>query len=251
LQAFYGDRISPHIGRLADGSLVCLSVPICRDGDQEYSLNELRGPTGDLPEGVRTKNGRVIVHRPASEVFSKKTIASFEGLPCCGPTHPPTFLSPSNWRAYASGHMQNVRPGPTLPDGNRCLVADVIVRDAPLAQMVEAGDAREVSCGYACQYEQESDGSFTQRNIVGNHLAVLSGAGRAGHYVRIYDHAVNSLEELCSKIGTTLARVASRYPELEPEICDFIGDLAPAQVIDAAANDAQIYAKQMRAFWRR
>jgi hypothetical protein len=250
MQAFYGDRISEHIGRLKNGGLACISVPIARSGTQEYSPQELADSVGNVPEGMRLRNGRVIVHRPESEVFSRTTMASFEGAPCCGPFHPPTFLSKQNWRAYATGHVQNVRPGPRLPDGNRALVADVIVRDAPLADMVENKEAREVSCGYSCDYEVQDDGSLVQRNIRGNHVAILSGRGRAGSHVRIYDHAVDPVEELFSKIGTTLARVADRYPELTPEIHNLIVDLAPAQVMDAASG-AEVYAEQMRRFWRR
>ena len=233
--AFYADRISAHIAKLKDGGILCLSVPIARTGDQEYLPSELADLAGTPPEGLRTKNGRVIVHRPAEEVFSSRTMASFEGAPLCGPSHPPAFITPSNWRAWSSGHAQNVRRGPMLPNGDQTLVADLLIRDAPLAETVESGETRNVSCGYDCFYRPESDGSMTQTNIVGNHVAVLRGAGRAGPAVAIQDHAVQhyTLEDVLTKCGQVLARAHLRYPDLRPAIGEFFHEMDAVQVMDA------------------
>ena len=89
MHAFYGSRISPHISKLNDGGVLCQGVAIARTGDQEYLPRELADFAGTVPEGLKTKNGRVVVHRPAEEVFSPRTMASFEGAPICGPSHPP------------------------------------------------------------------------------------------------------------------------------------------------------------------
>jgi hypothetical protein len=254
--AFYGDRISPHIAKLNDGGILCLSVPIARTGTQEYLPRELSDLCGELPAGIETKNGKVEVLRPASEVFSAKTMASFEGAPITGPTHPPQFITPTNWKAWSAGHAQNVRQGPTLPNGDQPLVADLLIRDQPLASTVESGETRNVSCGYDCLYDVQPNGTVVQRNIVGNHVAVLRGDGRAGSAVRIYDRAPMTAEDVLERTGRVLAR-ALRYPDLRPAIDEFFHDLAalpipaPAQAMDAAVADAVDYAEQMRKLHRR
>jgi hypothetical protein len=254
MHAFYGSRISPHISKLNDGGVLCQAVAIARTGDQEYLPHELADFAGELPEGLKRKNGRVIVHRPAEEVFSSRTMASFEGCPLTGPSHPPAFITPSNWRAWSSGHAQNVRRGPMLPDGSgQALVADLIVRDAPLAETVLSGETRNVSAGYDCFYEVQDDGSVVQRGIIANHVAVLRGAGRAGPEVAIQDHAVQryTLEDVLTKCGQVLARAHLRYPDLRPAIGEFFRDLAPVSTMDAAANDAESYASAMKKLHRR
>jgi hypothetical protein len=238
--------------------VLCQGVAIARSGDQEYAPHELADFAGVVPEGLKIKNGRVIVHRPAEEVFSPRTMASFEGAPICGPSHPPQFITPTNWRAWSSGHCQNVRRGPMLPDASgQALVADLIVRDAPLAETVLSGETRAVSAGYDTVYETEADGSLTQRCIVANHVAILRGAGRAGPAVAIQDHAVPhaTLEDVLTKFGNVLARCYQRFPDMRPAVLRELKDLAlipaPAQAMDAAVTDAESYAAQMRKLWRR
>ncbi len=252
MHAFYGSRISPHISKLNDGGVLCQGVAIARSGDQEYLPSELADFAGNVPEGLKkTPRGRVIVHRPEAEVFSPRTMASFEGAPICGPSHPPQFITPTNWRAWSSGHCQNIRRGPMLPDGSgQALVADLIVRDAPLAQTVLSGETRAVSAGYDTIYEAEPDGSLTQRFIIANHVAILRGAGRAGPAVAIQDSQAVSLEDVLERCGQVLARAAKWCPDLDGE---FFQDLAPspAQAMDAAVNDAVEYAEFMKTFHRR
>lgn len=254
MHAFYGSRISPHISKLNDGGVLCQGVAIARTGDQEYLPRELADFAGTVPEGLKTKNGRVVVHRPAEEVFSPRTMASFEGAPICGPSHPPQFITPTNWRAWSSGHCQNVRRGPMLPDrSGQALVADLIVRDAPLAETVLSGETRAVSAGYDTIYEAQPDGSLTQRNIIANHVAILRGAGRAGPSVSIQDAQPVTLEDVLEKCGRVLAR-ASKHPLLQPFVAEFFQEWAACeavQTMDAAVNDAEAYAEQMRKLHRR
>ena len=50
---------------------------------------------------------------------------------------------------------------------------------------IRSGAKREISSGYECEYV-EKDGKIYQRNIRGNHVALVQ-AGRAGNQVKIYD----------------------------------------------------------------
>jgi hypothetical protein len=254
MHAFYGDRISPHMARLPDGALLCRGVPICRTGKQIYRVEELADFTGRLPKGVTARNGMVEVNRPEEEVLSARTMASFEGAPVTGPGHPPQFVTPSNWRAWASGHAQFVRPGPTLRNGDKTLCADLLIRDAPLAEQIENGTVRQISCGYDTEYQPEDDGTFTQRNIIGNHISVLK-AGRAGEAIAIQDHAVQmyTVEDCLERFGLVLAR-AYELPHLRPVVDELFAEWAEdevRQVMDARADDAADYAQQMRKFHRR
>lgn len=170
--AYYGARISPHMTRTPEGYLICHDVPINRIGDQEYQARDLQ-LDGD-PDRL------VIVHRYPEDVFSEAAIASFEGKDVTQ-GHPPENLGPENQAAYSKGHIENVR---RVGDNT---VADLYIKDAGLANDVENGVVREVSCGYLCNYEPDGNG-YKQTNIRGNHVAVVL-RGRAGHDVAIKDAA--------------------------------------------------------------
>ena len=70
------------------------------------------------------------------------------------------------------------------------LVADIHVHDAGTIQEIRDGK-REISCGYRCEWEENPDGTMTQRNIRGNHVALVS-SGRAGARAAIMDSNTNS-----------------------------------------------------------
>jgi hypothetical protein len=167
MNAYCASRISEHMARDGAGQLLCLSVPIAREGQQEYKASEI---------GIANSDDLVTVMRPASEVFSRAAMASFEGLPLTD-DHPPRLIGPENWANYSRGHIQNVREGPRLPSGDRCLIADLVVSDANLISKIQAGK-RDVSCGYQCDYFQLSDGTWAQCNLRGNHVSVVH-SGRA------------------------------------------------------------------------
>jgi Uncharacterized protein conserved in bacteria (DUF2213) len=176
MNAFCASKISEHIARTQEGFLLCLGVPICRTGVQKYRASEL-GLAGD---------DIVSVNRPREEVLSPATIASFEGKVITD-DHPARFLDPSNATGSARGHLQHVRVGEPLPDGSTPLVADLLILDGTLIAKILAGK-RNLSCGYGCEYREIEPGVFEQRNIRGNHLAVVSN-GRGGDFVRINDAA--------------------------------------------------------------
>ena len=157
-----------------EGFLVCHDVPIARTGVQLYSSDEV--PLEDAG------NGEVRVHRHPDEVFRPETIASFEGK-AVTVEHPNDFVTPENWQQLAVGTVQNVRRGEGLQDD--LLIADLVITDAAAIKYVNE-ELPEVSAGYEAAYEQDEPGRGSQRDIVGNHVALVE-RGRAGPRCSIQD----------------------------------------------------------------
>lgn len=172
---YYGYTISPNQIETGEGFLICRNVPISRTGDQEYLGWEIGIPGAG--------GGQIVtVHRPPEEVFSTAALASFEGKPVTN-DHPPILIGPDDVKTYEMGHAQNVRRG----DGEweEYTLADLHIHDRELIDAVQSGK-REISCGYECEYVPNGDGTYTQRNIRGNHVAVVE-RGRAGKRAAILD----------------------------------------------------------------
>ncbi|MGH7484012.1 MAG: DUF2213 domain-containing protein [bacterium] len=223
--AFCGTRISENMSVDNAGNLVCHGATIARTGTQHYRGAELGLDTDDL----------VAVYRDAAEVFSPAAIASAEGK-LVTDSHPPRFLSPGNAGAYARGHVQNVREGPGLADGNRTLVADLVVHDANLISKILDGGLRELSCGYDCEYEPQSDGSYRQRKIRVNHVALVAN-GRCGAACRVKDSEEITMTKREQDIAKAMAIIA--------EIQEAFG---PQKTQDA---DDGNYGRDMKRFHRR
>ena len=172
---YYGYTISPNQIETGEGFLICRNVPISRTGDQEYMGWEI---------GIPGAGGGqiVIVHRPPEEVFSTAALASFEGKPVTN-DHPPVLIGPDDVKTYEMGHAQNVRRGEG--EWEEYTLADLHIHDRELIDAVQSGK-REISCGYECEYVPNGDGTYTQRNIRGNHVAVVE-RGRAGKRAAILD----------------------------------------------------------------
>lgn len=169
---YYGYTISPNQLETDEGFLICRNVPIARIGEQDYLGTELGLDTDEV----------VKVYRPEEEVFSEATIASFEGKPVTD-DHPSDLLDAETAPMHSKGHVQNVRRG--AGEWKDYLVADLHIQDADLIREIRNGK-REISCGYAVEYVPNGDGTFTQKNIRGNHVAVVD-QGRAGHAAAIMD----------------------------------------------------------------
>ena len=222
MQAFFGTRISEHISKTPEGYLVCLGVPICRTGTQVYRGSEIGLSSDEMVE----------VYRPPAEVLHPKTSASAEGKPLTD-QHPGTFLNSFNAGAYSKGHVQHVRRGAQLPDGEWPLVADLVVTDRNLIEKIERG-VREVSCGYDCKYVQLKDGSYAQQKIRINHVAVVP-TGRAGSDIRILDEGKKmsktrdeeraAFKDALSRLTALLEKlVASQKPADEDELIEISGE---------------------------
>ena len=178
---YYGTRLSENISRREpEGYLLCLNVPVARTGTQEYLPEELGLPAGSGPPGL------IPVIRPEEEVFSKETIASFEGMPVTN-DHPPDGVDIGNIKA-----LQDL------------LLADLIITDPVLIGLIMDGK-REISCGYTYELCEEN-GKYIQRRIRGNHVAVVD-AGRAGPRVSIKDQRP---ERRTRKMKKSLSKILAR-----------------------------------------
>lgn len=172
--AYYGYTISPNQIETGEGFLICRNVPIARTGSMDYLESELN-PAGSFSKMVK-------VLRSPEEVFSEAALSSFEGKPVTN-EHPPELLTPETYSLYAKGHAQNVRKGEGEWEGH--MVADLHVQDETLIREIQEGK-REISCGYECIWSDNGDGTYSQHDIRGNHVAVVT-RGRAGKNVAILD----------------------------------------------------------------
>jgi hypothetical protein len=189
--AYYGTKISPNQIETGEGFLICKNVPIARVGDMEYMASEI-GLKGD---------GVITVHRSPEDVFSPAALASFEGKPVTN-DHPPELVTPDTVTMYEKGHAQNVRKGAGEWEGY--VIADLHIHDAELIRQIKDGK-REVSCGYECEYVDNGDGTFSQKKIIGNHIAVVD-RGRAGKRAAIMDSNTNTAAKPLERTPTKMSR---------------------------------------------
>lgn len=194
-----------------EGFLLCEGVSIARTGTQVYSETELP---------LDAKNGIIKIERTPEEVFRKETIASFEGKPVTV-EHPNDFVSPETWKQLAVGSIQNVHKGEGINEG--FLMADLLITDKKAIEYVNR-DLPELSCGYDSDYEQPEAGRGIQRNIVGNHVALVE-RGRAGPRCAINDKQPTGAKTMSDKT----------------KFLDKLGRLLKAfQANDAKALDAEM-----------
>ncbi len=181
-QTYFGSKISNNMLKTPENFLICYNVPVARTGVQKYLGKEL-GMDGEEADKI------IKVYRTEKEVFSPKTIASFEGKPFTD-EHPSDWVTPLNFQVYGKGVVSNVRRG--TGKENDLLLADIVVYSQQQIDEIENKWKREISCGYECEYVPYKDG-YMQQNIVGNHIALVS-AGRAGGRVAIKDNKLKAVE---------------------------------------------------------
>ena len=234
---YYGTKLSKNISiREPEGYLLCLNVPVARTGYQEYWPEELGLPAG---------NTLLRVYRPEEEVFSPEAMASFEAMPVTD-DHPAEGVFIDNYSELNKGHVHNVRRG--KGDESDLVLADLMITDPELIHKIMDEGKREISCGYTYDLSEEN-GEFVQRNIRGNHVAVVD-AGRAGHRVCIKDNSPKrerSKNHMKKSLSKLLARMAKdgdieEVAEIIEEILEPAGEV-PAEtaavvveeVVDPAA----------------
>lgn len=186
---YFATRISDNLHETPEGYILAIGVRIGRVGEMEYARGET--PIEPGPDGI------VHISRSAEELFKPETIASFEGKPLTI-QHPTEFVNPNNWRNLAKGIMKNVRrgKGETADD----LVCDILITDSHAISLVKNG-LRQLSCGYEAEYVQTGEGTGEQKNIVGNHLALVE-EGRAGDAYAIRDE--KGVVRMNKKVAETL-----------------------------------------------
>lgn len=161
-----------------------VSARISRTGVQTYAGAE-------IPGGHFIDQPTVHIFRPASEVFSDASIASFENLPITA-GHPDTGVDASNYKELSVG----VALGKPVRDGD-FLKVKLSIRDADTVSAIINNGGMQISNGYTVDLDTTAgtttDGDkydAIQRNIRGNHIALVD-AARCGPECRIGDSQVS------------------------------------------------------------
>ena len=216
---YYGSKISSNMTKTPEDYLICHNVPIGRTGTMDYMGEEI---------GLKDKMGQKIkVFRNPQELFSKATIASFEGKPVTD-DHPTQNLDVNTISMMSRGHIQNVRA-----DGD-FLLADMYITDAGLISKIENGK-REVSCGYDAEWIPLEDGTVEQKQIIGNHVAVVQ-SGRAGSRVAIKDAMPDLQNKSIERSNKTMGKNVSKKILAAIGFKHFVQDAEPEEI--AKAMDA-------------
>jgi uncharacterized protein len=125
-------------------------------------------------------------YRPAEEVSSPESLASFAGK-AITLEHPPVLLDSANTKDYQIGFS-----GTEVVYDNGFVRAVMTITDQDAIEKIIKGDAKEVSAGYRVSFDPtpgvaESGENYDgiQRMIDGNHIAVVR-RGRAGPQVKLH-----------------------------------------------------------------
>ena len=172
-----------------EGYLLCEEVPIARTGDMVYGGVELQNEDGS-PVITPDPDGLVRIVRSPQEVFRAETLASFNGKSVTDDHPVAGSVTPVTWRELTVGLVLNVRRGSGQQDD--LMLADLLITTPEAIEAVRAGK-REVSCGYEADYSETSPGVGEQRNIVGNHVALVE-SGRCGWRCAIGDRKFKEKE---------------------------------------------------------
>ena len=125
-------------------------------------------------------------YRPATEVASPESLASFAGK-AITLEHPPILLDSANTKDYQIGFS-----GTEVVYDDGFVRAVMTITDKDAIERIVRGDAKEVSAGYRVNYDatpgvtdsgENYDG--IQKEINGNHIAVVR-RGRAGPQVKLH-----------------------------------------------------------------
>lgn len=222
------DRIQMDDASVASDGYLYRQGNLARTGIQEYLAHELGIPGMDAMRVVR-------LYRPPEEVFDPTSMASFDGKPVTV-DHPSVLVTSDNWKAFAVGDVSNIGR-----NGN-FMTAKVALKDKAAIDALSSGK-RELSNGYNFQLDmtpgttpdgQAYDG--VQRNIRGNHIALVS-AARCGSACRISDSQPSNKEN--QPMTTRKVVVDGITVEVSDTAADVIGklekdrDAALALAVDA------------------
>lgn len=162
------EKISEHRYKTPEGYLVCVDSVLARTGKQTYTRGEVFG------SDCKDADKEIEVDRTPEEVFSDKTLASFENKPLTD-EHPDEDVTINNHNSYSIGFVRDIKRGKTS-DGEDVMLGTLVVTDSNAIEEIENGKT-DLSCGYECDIED--DDNPCQRNIRGNHVALCQ-QGRAG-----------------------------------------------------------------------
>lgn len=174
--------------------LLCEDVAIARTGSLLYAAGEVPVTPGD--------DGLVRISREEDDVFSESALSSFNGKHVTN-DHPTEKVAPDNYRQYAVGTVLHPRRGAGPGNDSQLLYADLLIYDPDTISDIRAGK-RQVSAGYDADYDEIAPGMGRQRNIIGNHVALVD-KGRCGELCAIGDQmmAVATPKRAAPRRGTT------------------------------------------------
>ena len=205
--------LSENISRTPEGYLACNGAVLARAGDLIYA--EYETGVGDSSE---TKT----VNRSIEEICNPETMASFEGKPLTlgHPEDGAVFVGPGNWKELTVGTINNVRQGEG-EDSDK-LIADILVTDKEAIYSVETKLVRQLSCGYEVDFIELDSGDIIQKNIIGNHVALVQ-AGRCGSECSIVDSAIK-VERKMTRKEKFMKLITKAVDEEMPEDTDTSAD---------------------------
>ncbi|WP_354015455.1 DUF2213 domain-containing protein [Dyella japonica] len=211
-----------------EGYLLCLDVPVARTGEMLYAEGEIAGEDGESITGGPDKLIRV--SRGPEDLFRPETIASFEGKPVTL-GHPDEFVTPDNIKQYRVGTMSNVRRGEGIEDD--LMFADLLITDREAIDAIQKDGIEEVSNGYEADYEQQQPGRAAQRNILGNHVALVE-RGRCGPRCAIGD------EDMASKKKLSFAdRIRAAFKSKDADEVEKIAEEAESMDEESEEDDKE------------
>lgn len=173
--SIYGTKISPNRSKDNIGQLICSNVPVARTGTQEYYGYEMKGNNVD----PSIDNDKIYtVYRLEEDLMSDASIASLENKPITY-EHPKKLITATGdlkIKDVDIGFCRDIRI--KTIDNKKYLIADLVIKDENVIEMIENHEVEEISCGYTCDFV-EIDGKYYQKNFIFNHVAVVE-RGRAG-----------------------------------------------------------------------
>lgn len=211
-----------------------------------------------------TADGKTVRElRLPEEVFAPESLSSFELVPLTNdhPREGDGAVTAENARRLAVGTVGNVKRDAT--DRNY-VAGELMIHDADAAKLVDAGK-REISCGYFCDREPAEPGAtyldpltgdaepydFIQRNIRGNHVAIVD-HGRAGPEARIMLDAADGVQVDSTDVRVTTTQTPGVTPGrkanemLKITIDGVTYEVAP-QVSEALTKERKISADMLEA----
>ncbi len=240
---FTTEKIGTKRAVTPEGFLVCYDVPLARTGTLLYAEGEI--PVDAGPDGI------IRVDRTPEEVFNEESMASFNGKVAVI-DHPETpgegnvDVTPENWKEFAVGFVQNPRRGSGIEDD--LLIADIVFYEPKAIELINSGKMRQLSCGYDADYQIIGKGRAVQKNIIGNHVALVDD-GRCGPFCSIRDSGHNITKGTKKMASTTKsmikdyltkafrARDAKELDDLAEEVGKKVGDEVMTQTPNGSTGE--------------
>ena len=183
------------------GYLICKNAELSRCGALEYNENEL---------GLSLCRKPIKVYRLEEDALNEKSIQSLIGRPITL-GHPHTNVTSDNYSSLAKGEVINA-----WQEGHK-IVGDLRITDKKVIDLITTGKMRALSVGFDYNLEEDkSKGIYKFKNIVYNHLALVS-KGRDA-YAMICDEEREKTNEMgIEELSKMVENLANKINSLEKE----------------------------------